>query len=147
MSEIVPVQGVKINVGRTERNFDNVGKIVTNTASGTMTWVPESAEITEDNLTETSITQNGYYEPEAGTYWNGVTVAVTGNQGEVTLTENGDYAASEQGFDGFGVVHVQVPEKGTESLRFFDKGDISYYYKTFDLNEMGFSFMEYDGGE
>lgn len=72
------------------------------------------------------VTQNGYYDLwntnwPAGHGWQSFTVDISGADyfsGERTITQNGEYFAEYDGFDGYSKVYVNVPDGGQETQQF-----------------------------
>ena len=106
-------KNITILEGRETRTFGGVEKLQTNlTGGGTQYWIPED-EASEYVDTETlEVTENGYYEPTAGSFYDGVdvNVEVEPELEELEVTENGTYTPSG---DGFSSVTVNVDAGGS----------------------------------
>jgi hypothetical protein len=106
-------KNITILEGRETRTFGNVEKITTNLAGGgTQNWIPEDEAADYVDAEELSVDENGYYEPDPGTFYSGVdvNVEVEPDLEEITITENGTY--TPQG-DGFSSVSVEVDSSGS----------------------------------
>ena len=107
-------KNITILEGRETRTLGGVQKIQTNLAgeSGTCNWIPEdeAADFVDADVLE--VDENGYYEPEAGSFYNGVDVQVEVEPDleEITITENGVYLPDG---DGFSRVSVEVDSSGS----------------------------------
>lgn len=108
-------KNISIKVGGVSRNFSNVPKIQTEEAltGDTINWIPED-EANDYAITETArITENGTYHPSSGKCgFNEVVVNVQGGGTatliEKTVTQNGDYYATDDNADGYSKVTVNV---------------------------------------
>lgn len=105
-------KNITILEGRETRTFGNVEKLQTNlVGGGTQNWIPEDEAASYVDADVLEVDENGYYEPEAGSFYNGVdvNVEVEPDLEEITITENGIYTPSG---DGFSQVSVEVEEGG-----------------------------------
>ena len=108
-------KNISIKVGGVSRNFSNVPKIQTEEAltGDTINWIPED-EANDYAITESArITENGTYHPSSGKCgFNEVVVNVQGGGTatliEKTVTQNGDYYATDDNADGYSKVTVNV---------------------------------------
>ena len=72
------------------------------------------------------VTQNGYYDLwntnwPAGHGWQSFTVDIPGKDyfaGERQITQNGEYFAEYDGYDGYSKVYVNIPDAGQEGQQF-----------------------------
>lgn len=105
-------KNITILEGRETRTFGNVEKLQTNlVGGGTQNWIPEDEAASYVDAEDLSVDENGYYEPDAGTFYSSVdvNVEVEPDLEEITITENGTY--TPQG-DGFSSVSVEVDTSG-----------------------------------
>ena len=105
-------KNITILEGRETRTFGNVEKIQTNlVGGGTQNWIPEDEASSYVDAEDLSVDENGYYEPDAGSFYSSVdvNVEVEPELEEITITENGIYTPSG---DGFSQVSVEVEEGG-----------------------------------
>lgn len=105
-------KNITILEGRETRTFGNVEKLQTNlVGGGTQNWIPEDEAASYVDAEDLSVDENGYYEPDAGTFFSSVdvNVEVEPELEEITITENGIYTPSG---DGFSQVSVEVDEGG-----------------------------------
>ena len=105
-------KNITILEGRETRTFGNVEKIQTNlVGGGTQNWIPEDEAASYVDAEDLSVDENGYYEPDAGSFYSSVNVnvEVEPELEEITITENGIYTPSG---DGFSQVSVEVEEGG-----------------------------------
>lgn len=106
-------KNITILEGRETRTFGNTEKLRTNlVGGGTQDWIPEDEAMDYVDAEELDVTENGYYEPSAGTFYNGVNVEVEVEPDleELEVTENGTYTPSG---DGFSSVTVNVDAGGS----------------------------------
>lgn len=97
--------------------------------------VPEGASQAL-SLVEKKIVENGEFEADDGTAFFKVTVEVPQYTNEImeeiTITENGDYEALLDGYDGYGTVHVNVQQgggSGTFTVYFMEADRTTVYEK------------------
>lgn len=108
-------KNITILEGGETRTFGNVEKLQTNlVGGGTQNWVPEDEAGDYVDADELSVTENGYYVPDEGKFYNAVDVLVEEEPEleEITITENGTY--TPQNAVGFSSVSVEVDTSGQE---------------------------------
>ena len=108
-------KNITILEGGETRTFGNVEKLQTNlVGGGTQNWVPEDEAGDYVDADELSVTENGYYVPDEGKFYNAVDVLVEEEPEleEITITENGTY--TPQNAVGFSSVSVEVDTTGEE---------------------------------
>ena len=108
-------KNITILEGGETRTFGNVEKLQANLiGGGTQNWVPEDEAVDYVDADELSVTENGYYVPDEGKFYNAVDVLVEEEPEleEITITENGTY--TPQNAVGFSSVSVEVDTTGEE---------------------------------
>lgn len=143
---------VTIKEGRKDRNFSDIGRIVTQKPDGTTNWVPEGNG--DNKYRILNATANGNYKSDENTYYNEVNVSVTRGLVEKEIDENGIYKASDEVYtdpvtggkvmaDGFSTVTVKTSGLG---LKIYNGKAIGIGNEAINLSDYYFVVMSKDNG-